>query len=447
MTLRSSMNPILRPVALFSGIVAFAGGLLAAPVAEAVTIQEVTSPGGIHALLVEDYTNPLIAMRFAFKGAGSTGDDPDREGTANLLSGLLDEGAGDIRSQDFQRKLDELGVSLSFDAGLDNFSGNFRTIVDTQDEAFDLLRLSLNEPRFDEEPVERIRGQILAGIRGDENDPGTLAGRAFRTAVFPNHPYSRPVEGTLQSVPTITVADLDRFRRTSFSRGNLVVGVVGAISAQALAARLDEVFGPLAATPKLRPVPEIAPATGQVVAVPLDLPQTRIQFVLPGVKRDDPDFFAAYLMNHVLGGGTFTSRLYQEIREKRGLAYGANSSLANYEHAALLTGSTATRSDKASESVALVRQELKRMAEEGPTEEELNSAKAFVKGSYAVQNLSSSLAIASTLVGIQLDNLGTDYIDRRQALIDAVTIDDARRIARKLLSVDPTVITVGPEGA
>ncbi len=441
------MNPILRPVALFSGIVAFAGGLLAAPVAEAVTIQEVTSPGGIHALLVEDYTNPLIAMRFAFKGAGSTGDDPDREGTANLLSGLLDEGAGDIRSQDFQRKLDELGVSLSFDAGLDNFSGNFRTIVDTQDEAFDLLRLSLNEPRFDEEPVERIRGQILAGIRGDENDPGTLAGRAFRTAVFPNHPYSRPVEGTLQSVPTITVADLDRFRRTSFSRGNLVVGVVGAISAQALAARLDEVFGPLAATPKLRPVPEIAPATGQVVAVPLDLPQTRIQFVLPGVKRDDPDFFAAYLMNHVLGGGTFTSRLYQEIREKRGLAYGANSSLANYEHAALLTGSTATRSDKASESVALVRQELKRMAEEGPTEEELNSAKAFVKGSYAVQNLSSSLAIASTLVGIQLDNLGTDYIDRRQALIDAVTIDDARRIARKLLSVDPTVITVGPEGA
>ncbi|MBB3951975.1 M16 family metallopeptidase [Aureimonas jatrophae] len=441
------MNPIFRPIARFSGIVAFAGTLLAAPIAQAVTIQEVTSPGGVHALLVEDYTNPLIAMRFAFKGAGSTGDDPDREGTANLLSGLLDEGAGDIPSQDFQRKLDELGVSLSFDAGLDNFSGNFRTIVENEDEAFDLLRLSLNAPRFDEEPVERIRGQILAGIRGDENDPGTLAGRAFRNTVFPNHPYSRPVEGTLESVPAITVADLDRFRRTAFSRGNLVVGVVGAISKEALAARLDEVFGPLAATPKLRPVPEIVPVTGKVEAVPLDLPQTRIQFVLPGVKRDDPDFFAAYLMNHVLGGGTFTSRLYQEIREKRGLAYGAGSSLSNYEHAALLAGSTATRSDKASESVALIRQELKRMAYQGPTEEELNSAKAFVKGSYAVQNLSSSLAIASTLVGIQLDNLGTDYIDRRQALIDAVTIEDARRVARELLSADPTVITVGPEGA
>jgi len=441
------MKPIPYPLRHLAGLVALLGGLVSATLAEAVTIQEVTSPGGIRALLVEDYTNPLVAMRFAFKGAGSTGDDPEREGTANLLSGLLDEGAGDVPSQEFQAKLDELGVSLSFDAGLDNFSGNFRTIVDTQDQAFDLLRLSLNEPRFDEEPVERIRGQILAGLQADENDPGTLAARAFRRTVFGDHPYARPVEGTAASVAAVTVADLDRFRRTAFSRANLVVAAVGAISPEALGARLDEVFGPLAATPKLRPVPEIVPATGAVEAVPLELPQTRIQFVLPGVKRDDPDFFAAYLVNHVLGGGTFTSRLYQEIREKRGLAYGASSSLSNYDHAALLAGSTATRSDKAAESVAIIRQELTRMATDGPTEEELASAKAFVKGSYAVQNLSSSLSIASTLVGIQLDDLGTDYIDRRQALIDAVTIEDARRIARQLLSVTPTVITVGPEGS
>jgi len=404
----------------------------------------VTSPGGIRALLVEDYTNPLIAMRFAFEGAGSTQDPAGKEGAANLLSGLLDEGAGDIASQDFQARLDELGVSLSFDAGYDNFAGNFRTIVESEDEAFDLLRLAVNEPRFDEEPVNRIRGQIATGILANRNDPGTLAGEAFRDAVFPGHPYARPNEGTAESLGAVTADDLRTLRDKGFARGNLVVGVVGAISAEALGQRLDEVFGPLRATADLVPVADVQPVLGEVEAVDLAVPQAQIRFVLPGVRRDSPDFFAAYLVNHVLGGGTFTSRLYQEIREKRGLAYGAGSSLANYDHAALLTGSTATRADKADESLAIIREELKRLAENGPTPEELASAKDFVKGSYAVQNLSSSLSIASTLVGIQLDRLGIDYIDRRQGLIDAVTIEDTQRVARELLSVEPTVITVGP---
>ena len=432
----------LRPIAAL----ALTAGLsfFALSPAEAVEIKEVTSPGGIKALLVEDYTNPLIAMRFAFEGAGSTQDKPGKEGTANLLSGLLDEGAGDVTSQAFQAKLDELGVSLSYDAGYDNFSGNFRTIVENEDAAFDLLRLSVNEPRFDEEPVARIRGQIAAGIVSEENDPGTLAGKAFRQTVFPDHPYSRPVEGTVATLNTVTADDLRAFRQTTFGRDNLVVGVVGAIDAATLGRRLDEVFGPLRQTAELTAVPDVQPVTGKVEAVTLAVPQTQIQFVLPGVKRDAPDFFAAYLANHVLGGGSFTSRLYQEIREKRGLAYGAGSSLSNYDHASLLAGSTATRADKAAESVSIIREQLKQLAENGPSAEELDKAKAFVKGSYAVQNLSSSLSIASTLVGIQLDDLGIDYIDRRQALIDAVTLDDVKAVAKRLLSVEPTVITVGP---
>ncbi|MBB3996634.1 M16 family metallopeptidase [Aureimonas pseudogalii] len=440
------MNALLHSFRRATLALGFTGlaSLGLATVAQAVDIQEVTSPGGIKALLVEDYTNPLIAMRFAFEGAGSTQDKPGKEGIANLLSGLLDEGAGDITSQAFQGKLDELGVSLSYDAGYDNFSGNFRTIVENEDAAFDLLRLSVNEPRFDEEPVARIRGQIAAGIVSEENDPGTLAGKAFRTTVFPDHPYSRPVEGTVATLNTVTADDLRAFRQTTFGRDNLVVGVVGAIDAATLGRRLDEVFGPLRQTAELTTVPDVQPVTGKVEAVTLAVPQTQIQFVLPGVKRDAPDFFAAYLANHVLGGGSFTSRLYQEIREKRGLAYGAGSSLSNYDHASLLAGSTATRADKAAESVAIIREQLKQLAENGPSAEELDKAKAFVKGSYAVQNLSSSLSIASTLVGIQLDDLGIDYIDRRQALIDAVTLDDVKAVAKRLLSVEPTVITVGP---
>lgn len=415
--------------------------------AEAVEIKEITSPGGIKALLVEDYTNPLIAVNFAFEGAGSTADAAGKEGTANLMSGLLDEGAGDIDSFAFQERLDDLGVSLSYEAGYDNFTGSFRTIVENEDAAFDLLRLSVNEPRFDPEPVARISAQISTGIVAALNDPGELASKAWRSTVFPGHPYSRPSEGTVESLSAVTKEDLAAFRAKGFAKENLVIGVVGAIDAAALGEELDAVFGALPDKAELAAVPDVTPVTGKTEAVTLDVPQTTIQFALPGIKRDDKDFFAAYLMNHILGGGSFSSRLYQEIREKRGLAYGANSFLASYDHSAVLGASTATRADKAQESIDIIRAEIKRMANEGPSEEELAKAKAYVKGSYAIQNLDSSLSIASTLVGIQLDDLGIDYIEKRQGLIDAVTLDDVRRIAKTLLSVDPTVITVGPAGA
>jgi zinc protease len=415
--------------------------------AGAVEIKQVTSPGGIRALLVEDYTNPLVAVNFAFKGAGATADEPGKEGTANLLSGLLDEGAGDIRSAEFQDKLDALGVGLSFDASYDNFSGSFRTIVESETEAFDLFRLALNAPRFDDEPVARIRGQLLTGILANENDPGQLVGKAWRETVYPNHPYSRSSEGTKESLSAVAKSDLQRFREKGFARDNLVVGVVGAIDGQALGAELDRVFGGLPAKAELPRVPDVVPVSAKTVAVPLDVPQTLIRFALPGVKRADPDFFAAYLVNHIFGGGTFSSRLFQEVREKRGLAYNASSFLASYDHSAVLGVSTATRSDKAQESIAVVKREMERLATDGPSADELETAKDFVKGSYAIQNLDSSGAIAATLVGIQLDDLGLDYIDKREAMIDAVTLGDVKRVAKRLLSVPPTVVTVGPAGA
>ncbi len=430
----------------FAPAVLVTAGLLlsATSQAEAVDIQEVTSPGGITAYLVEDYTNPLVAMRFAFKGAGTTQDEDGREGTANLLSGLLDEGAGDISSADFQSKLDELGISLSYSASLDAFSGNFRTIVENEDEAFELLRLSINEPRFDEEPVARIRGQIETGIIADRNNPDTLASEAFRETVFGDHPYARPTEGTVESLNAVTAEDLEAFRSSAFARDNLFIGVVGAIDAERLGEKLDAVFGALPETAELTPVELIVPQFGTRTDVDLAVPQTNIQFALPGVARDDDEFFAAYLMNHILGGGTFTSWLFQEVRETRGLAYGVGSYLASYDHASILAASTATRADAADESISVIEAQMARMVEEGPTEEELQKAKDYVKGSYAIQNLSSSLSIASTLVGIQLDDLGIDYIEEREALIDAVTLEDVRTIARELLSGEPTVVTVGP---
>ncbi|TFF22108.1 insulinase family protein [Jiella endophytica] len=440
----ASLSPRVRGLVagLSFGLLAFS----AAPAA-AVDIQEVVSPGGIKALLVEDHSNPLIAVNFAFKGGGSTQDPEGKEGLANLLTGLLDEGAGDIKSADFQARLDDLGVSMSYDTSYDNFTGSFRTITDFEDQAFDLLHLALTEPRFDEEPVNRIRGQIVTGILANRNDPDEIASKAFRETVFAGHPYSRPTDGTPEALAKVTAADLESFRKKVFAKDDLVVGVVGDITPEDLKTRLDQVFGDLAARAELTKVPMAEPVLGKTVSVDLAVPQTNIRVAMPGVLRSDKDFFAAYLMNHVLGGGSFTSWLYEEIREKRGLAYGASSYLATYDHAGILGIATATRADAAPQTVDIIRKEIERMAKDGPTEQELEKAKAYVKGSYAVRNLDSSLAVAQTLVGIQLDDLGTDYIDKRQAIIDAVTLDDVKAAAKKLLDAKPTVVTVGSAGA
>lgn len=410
----------------------------------AVTIQEVKSPGGVTAWLVEDYTVPIITIRFAFEG-GSTQDPKGKEGLANLMSGLLDEGAADLDSETFQTKLDDAGAELRFSAGRDAFYGSMRMLADQKDEAFGLLKLAIDKPRFDQEPVDRIRSQIVSGIRGKSRDPQTAAQIAWSEALYGDHPYSRRDEGTEQTLAGITPGDLKQFHAHQFARGNLKVGVVGAIDAETLKGELDRLFGGLAEKPELAPVARVAPKLDQKIDVPYDLPQTTLQLAFPGIERKDPQFFAAYLMNHILGGGTFTSRLFTEVREKRGLAYGIASMLVNSEHSSSLVISTATRSDRAAETLEIIKNEVRRMADEGPTQAELDAAKKYVVGAYAINNLDSSSAIASTLVELQIDNLGIDYIQRRAGLIEAVTLAEVKAAAKRLLTAEPAVMVVGPE--
>lgn len=409
----------------------------------AVTIQEVKSPGGITAWLVEDYTVPVVSIRFAFEG-GRTQEPKGKEGLANLMSGLFDEGSGDLDSEAFQVRLDDAGAEMRFNAGRDAFYGSMRTLADQRDEAFDLLRLAVTKPRFDGEPVDRIRAQIVSGILGNARDPETAAQIAWSEAVYGEHPYSRREEGSETSLASITQDDLRTFHRKIFARGNLKIGVVGAIDAETLGRELDRVFGELPEKPDLVPVDKATPRLGQEIDVTYDLPQTMLRLAYPGIERKDPQFFAAYLVNHILGGGTFTSRLFEEVREKRGLAYDIGSALVNNEYSNGLAISTATRSDRAGETLDLIRKEVRRLAEEGPTQAELDAAKKYVIGAYAINNLDSSRAIAGTLMELQLDDLGIDYIQRRAGLIEAVTLDDAKAAARRLLADDPAIMVVGP---
>lgn len=414
----------------------------AAP-AGAVTIQEVVTPKGIHAWFVPDSTVPIVTLRFAFKG-GSSQDPQGKEGLANLMTGMFDEGAGNLDNQAFQSKLDDSGAEMSFSEGRDALFGSMRTLAESRDEAFDLLRLAVNEPRFDAGPFERIRGQILSGIKGSERDPDKLAQDQWRTALYGDHPYARDDDGSEASLAKVTPADLHAFHDGQFARSNLVVAVVGAIDAETLKAKLDEVFGSLPEKADLTPVPNVTPKLAQEVRFAYPLPQATVALAFPGVSREDPGYFAAYLMTQILGGDGLGSRLFDEVREKRGLAYGVSASLVDYDHAELLSIGTATNAQRAEETLGVIRETVARMAAEGPTPEELAATKKYVVGAYAINALDSSSDISNTLVQLQLDHLGIDYIDRRAGLINGVTIEQVKQAARDLLTAKPAVLVVGP---
>ncbi len=425
---------------LFAMTVALAAATLPA---QATEIQRVVSPGGIEAWLVEEHAIPVVATAFAFRG-GASQDPAGKAGLASMMSSLLDEGAGDLDAAAFQERLEETAVELSFRAERDQFSGTMRTLAENMDEGFRLLGLALTAPRFEQEAVDRIRAQVSARLRRDARDPGDIAGRAFMATAFPDHPYGLPVRGTVDTLAAITREDLAAAARRQLARDNLVIGVVGAIDAKTLGEKLDATFGPLPAKSELVAVADTAaklPGAPRVVELPV--PQTTIILGRPGPLRKDDDFIPAFVLNHILGGGSFSSRLFTEVREKRGLAYSVYSYLAPYRHTGLLMGGVATRNDRAGETLGIIREEVRRMATDGPTDEELAKAKQFLIGSFALR-FDTSTKIADQLVSLQVDDLGIDYINKRNGLIAAVTKDDIKRAASKLLADgDLLVVAVG----
>jgi zinc protease len=411
------------------------------PSPAAAKIQHLVSPGGIEAWFVQDATVPLIAMEYAF-GGGASQDPAGKPGVGNMVADLLDEGSGDLDSKTFHERLDRRAIELSFSSSRDTFRGSLRMLKDTRDEAFDLLRMALTSPHFDAVDVERIRAQVLSGLRRETSNPGSLANRKFLALAYGGHPYGRPVNGTLESVPAIQVADLKDYVRRVLAKGTLKVAVVGDVDAATLGRLLDQTFGALPAKGELTPIADIeASKPPQRFFIPLEVPQTVVTFGGPGIRRDDPKFMAAYVVNHILGSGS-SSRLYREVREKRGLAYSVSEYLLWMEHSALFVGNTGTRADRAGESVDAIEKEVRRMAEEGPTQQELDEAKSYLKGSQMLA-LDSSSKLASALLQYQIDKLGIDYIERRNSIVDAVTLDDARQAAKRLWGQGLNTVIVG----
>ncbi|MBO9433957.1 insulinase family protein [Ruegeria sp. R13_0] len=428
---------------IFATLIAF---VIALPAWAEIKIEEVTSPGGITAWLVEDHSIPFAALELRFRG-GTSLDDPDKRGAVYLMSGLIEEGAGDMDARTYARELESLAASFTYNAGDDSVSISARFLTENRDEVIDLLRTTLLEPRFDEDAVERVKAQILSGLRSDQTDPNDIAGRSFAAMAYGDHPYGSEGKGTLETVAALTRDDVVTAYESVFAKDRLYVGAVGDITAEELGVLLDTLLLDLPETGK--PIPDKAEVQieGGVSVVEFDTPQSVALFSQKGIDRDDPDFFAAFVLNHILGGGGFESRLMQEVREKRGLTYGVYSYLAPKDLASVYLGSVSSSNDRIAEAIEVIRDEWARAASEGVTQKELDDAKTYLTGAYPLR-FDGNGRIAGIMVGMQMQGLPIDYIATRNDKVNAVTLEEINRVASELLDPEGLHFTIvgKPEG-
>jgi zinc protease len=406
-------------------------------------VQRLHTPSGIEIWHVEDYTVPVISLECAFLG-GAAQDPQGLCGLGNLLTGLLDEGAGKLDSQAFQEELEDKAIELSFDAGRDRFSASLRCLAETAGPAFDLLGLALKSPRFDAGAIDRVRSQIISGLKRDENDPAARARDRFNALAFPGHTYGRPSDGTIGELGAITRDAILRQHAALFTRDTLMVVAVGAIAPGDLVAKVESAFGGLPAKGSLVPVaPVEVQNLGKREVIDIDVPQSTLYLALPGIGRKDPDFIPAMVLNHILGGGSFTSRLWTEVREKRGLAYSVWSMLSNRAKTSTFLAGTATSNERLAESLEVMLKEIRQIAKKGATAAELEKARSYQMGSYALR-FDTSRKIAAQLLEMRVEDLGIDYMDRRNDEIAAVTLDAMSRAGTRLFAgVKPLVVVAG----
>lgn len=413
--------------AVFAAFVAVAAAL---PAKAAVDIQEVTSPGGITAWLVEEPSIPFAAIEIRFQGGASL-DVPDERGAVNLMMALLEEGAADLDAQDFAAARERLAASYDFETYDDSVSVSARFLTENRAEAVELLRKALVEPRFDEDAVERVRAQVLSGLRSDATDPNTIASRTFDAMAFGDHPYGSSRDGTIETVTALTRDDIVEAHGRAIARDRIYVGAVGDITPEDLGTLLDDLLGGLPAEGAPLPPEADYQLEGGVTVVPFDTPQSVALFGHEGIPRDDPDFFAAYIANEIFGGSGLQSRLMEEVREKRGLTYGIGTYLVPMDLAELVMGQVASANDRMSATIDVVTAEWRRIAEEGVTQEELDEAKTYLTGAYPLR-FDGNGPIARILVGMQMDGLPIDYIATRNDKVMAVTLGDIARVTERI---------------
>lgn len=426
---------MIRAVTSFVFAIGFVVTALAGLPARAIEIQQITSPGGIKAWLVEDHSIPFTALSLMFKGGASL-DAPGKRGATSLMTALLEEGAGEMNSVQYAEAVEALAAQNRFDAGDDALTVSARMLTENRDQAVDLLRQALVQPRFDPDAIERVRAQLQAVIRSEATDPNAIASKELARLAWGDHPYGTSVNGTAESVAALTRDDLAQAKDRVLARDRVVVAASGDIDAAQLGQLIDTLLGDLPETGSA-PLPEPArlQLTGGVSVLDWDSPQTVVSFAQPGLPMSDPDYFAAFVADHILGGGGFSSRLMEQIREKRGLTYGVGTGLSNGLYGETWQGGMASANDKVAEALGLIRSEWDRLGRDGVTDKELADAKTYLTGEYPLR-FDGNGKIAGILAGMQLIGLPADYVNTRNAKVQAVTKADVQRVAQRLLHAD-----------
>lgn len=413
--------------------------------AVAIDVKEIKSPGGLTAYLNEDHTNQIVAISYLFTG-GSALDPSDKAGLSNFAVALLDEGAGPRDSFAFQSELEDRSIRWRVGADKDAISGSITATTDNFDAALDLLKDALTTPRFDIEPIDRIRKQILVKIKSDTENPNRIASVALMKALFGDHPYARIDDGTAESVTQLGSDDFKAWAKSRFAKDRLILSASGDITPKQLGRALDRAFGKLPASTGLDiaiPAATVDPKA-DVIRIDKNLPQSVIYIGQRGLKRSDPDWYAAQVVDYVFGSGSFNSRLMDEIREKRGLAYSVFSSLQPLDAGAFVMAGAGTRSDAAEESVKVFQEEWRKLSTAGLTADELQGAIDYLTGSWPLR-LTATSRIADTLIAVQRDKLGLRYLDERNSFIERVTLEDANRVAKTVYAPDELkIVVVGP---
>jgi zinc protease len=421
----------------------FALLLFSTPAFAAAKVQEITGQNGLKAWLIEDHNLPIVTVKIDFSGAGSAYDPQGKEGLSDLAVRLLDEGAGDMNSLALNRALEQYAIRFSADASEDSADVTLETLSEFKGDGFALLALMLSKPRFDADAVERVRADLISWLKEVEENPIYAASLAWKTLAFPGHPYHQPKLGTLSSLPRITREDLQQYA-SHMACSKKIIAIVGDITPAEAASLLETLFPSYKCSTAAMAIANVnvADGSGSSVKIRKSVPQTVVQASLPGVLREDPRYYALVVLNQIFGGGTLTARLGNEIRIKRGLAYIAESDIAQNEHSAYISIHFATRAEQADSAVNVFQSEVKKMAEKGVTQAELDDAKHYLTGSFPL-NLDNEGALAGYLIEMQRHNLGIDYLEKRNDKINAVTLGEVNALAKEIFSHKPLIVMVG----
>lgn len=409
--------------------------------AKAEDIKDVESKSGIHGYLIEDRSNPLISLAIGFK-AGWAYEPKGKEGITDFLDAMLTEGAATLDASAFQRELADNGIDLSIDVDADDFNVTMTFLTEEKDHALTLLGAALSEPRFDKESMIRVRRQLLASQAQDKNDPDRLSSKALQRLLYPDHPYGKAHDFSKASLNAIAAEDLRQFLKRFFTRDRITIAAAGDLSQSEFTQLMDRLLNNLPEKSSVPPLLRIRPSIrGGIALIKRDLPQSVIAFAQPGIALDDPDFYAAYLMNYILGAGGFESRLMKEIRVKRGLSYGIDTDLVNRDASDFLFGNVQTKKESTSQTIDLIKEIWKDLHDHGLTQEELEAARTYVLGYYP-QNFATLESSARILLSLQQNHLGKEYPELRQEKFKAVRLEDVNRVAHDLLTPDQLLFVI-----